>query len=161
MSKTHLIFDRYWSLAAALILPVIEFPMEGIFRLFMDYEVARAVLAVVCIALLVHSWFRQRKYARGRLRLAFFTLMLTLVALGPVWLGLNVMRAHYYPLNWDDHDVAIWSDICAVQYRVEQLAQVLGIAVFVWVTVDAVRWMWKRHLASSHREPSKVAQGGA
>jgi hypothetical protein len=144
MPKARLIFDRYWSLAAALILPVVEFPSEGIFRPFMDYEVVRAALALVCIALLVHSWFRQRKYAKSKLRLAFFTLMLTLVALGPVWLGLNVMRAHYYPLNWDDHEVAVWSNICSIQYRVEQLARVLGIAVTLWVIVDSVRWLAKR-----------------
>jgi hypothetical protein len=110
----------------------------------MDYEVVRAALALVCIALLVHSWFRQRKYAKSKLRLAFFTLMLTLVALGPVWLGLNVMRAHYYRLNWDDHEVAVWSNICSIQYRVEQLARVLGIAVTLWVIVDSVRWLAKR-----------------
>jgi hypothetical protein len=86
----------------------------------------------------------QRKFAKDKLRLAFFTLMLTLVALGPVWLGLNVMRAHYYPLNWGDHDVAVWSNICTMQYRVEQIAQVLGIAVILWVTVDSVHWLAKR-----------------
>jgi hypothetical protein len=143
MPKTHPIIDRYWSLAAALLLPVIEFSCEGIIRLFMDYEVARAMLSVACIALLIHSWFMQRKYAKSKWRLAFFTLLLSLIALGPLWLGLNVIRAYSYPENWKT-DVALYENICYLQDIVEQLAKVLGIAVVLWTIVDLVRWLAKR-----------------
>jgi hypothetical protein len=144
MPKTHQIFSRYWSLAAALLLPLIEFPSERFIRLFMNFEVARAALSVVCIALLVHSWFMQRRYAENKWRLAFFTLLLCVLVLGPVWLGLNVLRAHYYPLYWDDQEVAVWSNICDLQDRVKQLAEVLGIAVALWALVDLARWLAKR-----------------
>jgi len=150
MTKLSKLLARYWSLATAILLPVIELLTEGVIRLFADYEVARAVLSVVCIALLVHSWFLQRKYAESKWQLAFFTLLLTLVALGPVWLGLNVMRAHFYPLNWVT-DEALWANICNLQYRVMQLAEVLGIAVLLWVIVDLVRWLAKRIRAIGKR----------
>jgi hypothetical protein len=114
MTKLSKLLMRYWSLATAILLPVIELLTEDLTRLFVDYEVARAVLTVVCIALLVHSWFMQRKYANSKWRLAFFTLLLSLVALGPVWLGLNVMRAHFYPLNWVT-DEALYANICYLQ----------------------------------------------
>jgi len=109
----------------------------------MDYEVARAVLSVACIALLVHSWFMQRRYAQRKWRLVFWTLFLSLVALGPLWLGLNVIRAYSYPENWKT-DIALYENICYLQDIVEQLAKVLGIAVFLWVLVDFVRWLVKR-----------------
>jgi hypothetical protein len=85
----------------------------------------------------------QRKYAENKWRLAFFTLLLTLVVLGPVWLGLNVMRAHFYPMNWIT-DQALYGNICDLQDRVTQLAEVLGIAVALWAIVDLVRWLTKR-----------------
>jgi hypothetical protein len=144
MLKKHQIFSRYWSLAAALLLPIIEFSSEGLIRLFMNYEVARAVLSVVCIALLVHSWFMHRRYAENKWRLAFFTLLLSLIVLGPLWLGLNVLRAHYYPLYWDDQEIAVWSNICKLQDRTELFAKVLGIAVALWALVDLARWLAKR-----------------
>jgi hypothetical protein len=143
MLKLSKLFARYWSLATAILLPVIEFLSEGLTRPLGDYEVARAVLSVVCIALLVHSWFLQRKYAESKWQFAFFTLLLTLVALGPVWLGLNVMRAHFYPINWIT-DQALYGNICDLQDRVTQLAEVLGIAVALWALVDLVRWLTKR-----------------
>jgi hypothetical protein len=144
MLKLSKLLARYWSLATAILLPLIEVLTEGLIRLFIDYEVSRAILSVVCIALLVHSWFMQRKYAESKWQLAFFTLLLTLVALGPVWLGLNVMRAHFYPLNWTTDEILLYTNICDLQDRVIQLAEVLGIAVALWVIVDRVRWLIKR-----------------
>ena len=144
MMKLSKLLARYWSLATAILLPVIEFLTEGLLRPLGYYEVARAVLSVVCIALLVHSWFMQRKYAESKWQLAFFTLLLTLVALGPVWLGLNVMRAHFYPLNWTTDEILLYTNICDLQDRVIQLTEVLGIAVALWVIVDRVRWLIKR-----------------
>jgi len=143
MPKTHPIFDRYWSLAVALLLPIIEFSCEGLIRLFINYEVPRAVLSVACIVLLVHSWFMQRRYVQRKWRLVFWTLFLSLVALGPLWLGLNVIRAYSYPENWKT-DVALYENICYVQDIVEQLAKVLGIVVVLWVIIDLARWLAKR-----------------
>ncbi len=144
MTKLSKWLARYWSMAAALILPLIEFSTEGIIRLFAAYEVDRAVLSIICIALLVHSWFMQRKYAKSKWRLAFFTILLSLLALGPVWLGLNVLRANFYPLNWTTDEVLLYTNICDLQDRVIQLAEVLGIAVALMATVDSVRWLAQR-----------------
>jgi hypothetical protein len=138
MPKMRPIFDRYWSLAAALTLPIIELVAESVLRIWGYYEITRAILSVVCVALLVHSWLMQRRYAQSRWRLAFWTLFLCFVVLGPVWLGLNVLRAHFYPRNWAT-DEALWGNICELQYRIEQLAKVLGIAVALWAIIDFVR----------------------
>lgn len=123
------------------------------------YEVVRAVCSFVCMALLVHSWFKQRSYAESKWRLVFFTLLLGLPGLGYVWLGLNVLRYYAYPMNWNMWE--LWQNVCFLQYKVEQLAEVLGLLVVAWTIVDVVRWMWKRLVGSSRREQSKIAQGEA
>jgi hypothetical protein len=141
---------RYWSLATAILLPVIEFLTESLTRPLGDYEVARAVLSVVCIALLVHSWFMQRKYAESKWRLAFFTLLLTLVVLGPVWLGLNAMRFYSYnhAADYERYSTVWYHNLYwyAVEWQdtIVLLAKILGIAVLLWVIVDLVRWLTKR-----------------
>jgi hypothetical protein len=150
MAKLSKLLERYWSLATAILLPVIELLTEGLIRLFVDYEVSRAVLSVVCIALLIHSWFMQRRYANSKWRLAFFRLLLSLVALGPVWLGLNVMRSYSYNLAADyERYSTVWYHNLywyAVEWqdRIVFLAKVMVIAVALWVIVDLVRWLTKR-----------------
>ena len=120
MPKTHPAFDRYWSLAAALILPVVEFFAEVGTRGFWGYyQDVRAVLSVACI-----------------------TLLLCMPTLGCVWLGLNVLRYYAHPMNWNRWES--WQNVCNLQYRVKQLAQALGIAVTLWVILDSVRWLVKR-----------------
>jgi hypothetical protein len=143
MPKTHPAIDRYWSLAAALILPVVEFFAEVGTRGFWGYyQVVRAVLSVACITLLFRAWFMQRRYSQSKWRLAFLTLLLILFTLGPIWLGLNVLRYYAHPMNWNRWES--WQNVCNLQYRVEQLAQALGIAVTLWVILDSVRWLVKR-----------------
>ncbi len=141
--NNHPFIHRYWSLLLAFVLPVVEFFSEGGIGHFVDYEITREVLSVICIALLIHSWFMQRGNLQSRWRLAFWTLFLSLVALGPLWLGLNVIRAYSYPENWKT-DVALYENICYLQDIVEQLAKILGIAVTLWAIADLVRRMRKR-----------------
>jgi hypothetical protein len=154
MPKTHPIFDRYWSQAAALLLPVIEFTSEGIIRLFMDYEVARAMLSAACIALLVHSWFQQRRYAENKWRHYFWTLFISLVALGPIWLGLNVVRFYSYDVDVDyQRNSTLWYHnlywyVVELQDTIILLAEILGILVFLWMIIDLARWLTKRIGAS-------------
>ena len=150
MPKAHPIIARYWSLAAALVLPVIEIVAESTVRLREYDEVTRAVLSVVCLALLVHSWFMQRRYAQSRWRLAFWTLFLSLVALGPLWLGLNVVRFYSYDVAVDyQRNSALWYHnlywyVVEWQGRIVLLAKVLVIVVVLWAIVDFVRWLVKR-----------------
>ncbi len=135
MPKIHPIIDRYWSLAAAILLPVIKVHSGGLIR--------NELLSVICTALLIHSWFMQRKYAKSKWRLAFMTLLLSLIMLGPIWFGLNVIRAYTYPSNWK-HDVDLYLYICDMQDKVWQVAQILGMAVVLWLIVDLARWLAKR-----------------
>jgi len=133
----------YWSLLLAIAFPVIELLAEMFSRGFGCYsQIMRSVLAAVCFVLLVHSWFMQHRCARTRWRLAFITLLLSLLALGPVWLGLNVLRYYAHPMNWNKWEM--FQRICDLQFRVEQLAQVVGMGVVLWVIVDFARWARKR-----------------
>ena len=59
-------------------------------------EPVRALAAIVCLGLLVQSWFVQKQYARSRRQLVLVTLILSLPALASVWLGLNVIRFYSY-----------------------------------------------------------------
>jgi hypothetical protein len=149
MSKVRQIFGRYWSLAAALLLPVVEIVAESTVGLGAYDEVSRAVLSVICIALLVHSWFIQRRYVRSKWRIAFFTLLLSLFVLGPIWLGLNVVRFYAYPehcecsfpiINADK----VYSVVSAFMDVIMRSAKVLCTVVVSWVIVDLVRWLAKR-----------------
>jgi len=133
------------------VLPVVEFLAEVATRGFGGYyEIARVVLSVVCIGLLVHSWFMQRRYAQSKWRLGFFTLLLSLPMLGCVWLGLNVIRSYSYDFAVDyNRNLGNWRQNL-YGYAVESqdmivlFAKVLGIALALWLMVDLVRWMGKR-----------------
>lgn len=138
MPIVRLILDRYWSLAAAILLPVMEIVAESFVRLGEYDEVLRAILSVVCLALLVHSWFTQRKYTSSQWRLGFFTLLLSLVALGPVWLGLNVIRYYSYA---GEQQYTLYGVVVHLQDVVVWLAETLCAVVSLWVIVDLVRWM--------------------
>ena len=150
MPKESHVLYRYWSVVTAIILPVIVFFVEGTVRAFPDYEVVRAVISVLCIALLVHSWFMQRRFVQSRWRLAFFTLLLWLPALGALWLGLNVIRSYTYDSAADYRLYStVWYQglywkVVELQNTIVLLAKVLGIAAALWTIVDLARWLARR-----------------
>jgi hypothetical protein len=149
VSKTRPIFERYWSLVVAFILPVIEIVVELKYA-YPDNELTRVTVSVLCLALLIHSWFMQRRYVKNKWRLAFFTLVLSLIALGPLWLGLNVIRFYSYDLGADyQRNSTLWYHnlywyTVELQDTIILLAKVLGIAVVLWAIVDLARWLVKR-----------------
>jgi hypothetical protein len=126
---------RFWSLALALLVPVVEIFAEGG---HIDYEVERAVVAFLGISLLVHSWFMQRRDVKSIWSLAFWTLLLTLFALGFLWLGLNSIRGSTYPNDPHASNLAYWFAV-EWQDRIIFLARVLAAALGVWIVVDLTR----------------------
>ena len=57
---------RFWSLIAAVSLPIIELFAESLAHgLGGYYEIERAALAAACLALLIHSWIMQRRFPRA------------------------------------------------------------------------------------------------
>ena len=146
MTRVSMVVSRYWSLAAAFLLPVIETVVESTVRLGAYDEVARTALFVICLALLVHSWFVQRRYAQSRWQLAFWTLFLSLVALGPLWLGLNVIRFYSYDSQWLStlwyHN--LYGCVVELQDVVILSAKMLGILIVLWLIADLARWLWNR-----------------
>ena len=98
-------WQRYWSLATTLGLPLMVF-------FFLDRDETRAIMSIACMILLIHSWFMQRRYTQNRSHLLFWTVVLFLPMLGATWLGLNVIRAdtyHYFlylesEVQWENAD---------------------------------------------------------
>jgi len=147
--RLSMLVSRYWSLALAITLPLLDLFCEQLTRSFGGYdEVVRIFLSAICVALLVHSWFMQRKYARSRWRLAFLTLLLSLLFIGPLWLGLNVIRGESYDLAADyERNVHLWYHnlywyVVELQDLLVQLAIVLGAALALWLIVDLARWLF-------------------
>ena len=126
---------RFWSLALALLVPVVETFAEGG---HIDYEVQRAAVAFVGIALIVHSWIMQRRIVKNNWKLAFWTMLLTFLALGFLWLGLNSIRGSTYPDDPHASNLAYWFAV-EWQDRIILLARVLAGVLGIWIVVDLTR----------------------
>jgi hypothetical protein len=85
---------RWWSLAAVIAL--FGSILLGTQMQSRDLHPIHALVSILCIALLGHSWLTQRRYVRNRQELVFLTLVLSLPGLAAVWLGLNVIRFYSY-----------------------------------------------------------------
>jgi hypothetical protein len=132
---------RFWSLALAFLIPIIEISID-----FHNggYEVRRAMVAIAGIVLLTHSWIMQRKNVGSRWRLAFWTMLLTLFALGFLWLGLNSIRGSTYPDDPNAANLAYWFAV-EWQDRIIVLAKIAAAAVGIWIAIDLI-------LRFTHRE---------
>ena len=118
-------FTRGWSLIVVI----------GIFGLVIVFrsEPGRAVASVVCLGLVIQSWFTQRKYVKSRERLVLVALALSLPALASVWLGLNVLRFYSYdPVS----DISVYSVVVRLQAIIEGVAYAIGLVVFFWTIVE-------------------------
>jgi hypothetical protein len=118
-------FTRGWSLIVVV----------GIFGLVivLRSQPGRAVASVVCLALVMQSWFTQRRYVKTRERLVLVALALSLPALASVWLGLNVLRFYSYdPVS----DISVYSTVVRLQAIIESVAYAIGLVVFFWAIVE-------------------------
>jgi hypothetical protein len=116
---------RGWSLIVVL----------GIFGLVIVFrsEPGRAVASVVCLGLVIQSWFTQRRYVKSRERLVLVALALSLPALASVWLGLNVLRFYSYdPVS----EISVYSVVVRLQAIIERFAYVIGLVVVFWTIVE-------------------------
>jgi hypothetical protein len=82
-------WGRYWSLLAALVLPVLVF-------FIWDSENTRFLAAGTSIALLGHSWAVQRRCSQGGWKLLLWTSVLLFPMLTAIWSSLNVIRVNTY-----------------------------------------------------------------
>ena len=126
-------FTRGWSLIVVI----------GIFGLLIVFrsEPGRAVASVVCLALVMQSWFTQRRYVKSRERLVLVALALSLPALASVWLGLNVLRFYSYdPVS----DISVYSTVVRLQAIVEGVAYAIGLVVFFWTIVEVSCFLAER-----------------
>jgi len=120
-------FARSWSLI--VVLSVFSLVISGIFL----SEPGRAVASVVCLALVMQSWFEQRRYVRSRERFVLVTLALSLPALASLWLGLNVLRFYSYS---PESQARLYSTVVRLQAIIDGVAYAIGLVVFFWTIVE-------------------------
>ena len=146
------LLKRFWSLALVFILPAVELFAER-FSWYPDWGIARAILSAVCIALLIHSWFMQRRSVKSRWRLTFWTLVLLFFALEFLWLALNSIRGPNYPDDFTAPNrvyrfAVEWQDRCVIS--AEAIAAIVGL----WIAIDLIRWLDRRWLGTRRKTGS-------
>ena len=132
MPTTRQIFNRYWSLFFACLIPVImlssdAFADDPIYfknpsRVVWIMCLIIIIITALCLGLLVHSWKMQRRFARNKWRLVLWMHVLLLPALCTIVLGLRKIQVSTYDialereqfqhLHWytgDVKDILIWA----------------------------------------------------
>jgi hypothetical protein len=155
MTKVRELLKRFWSLALVLCLSGVELLAEKS-SAYPDQETTRAVLSVVGITLVVHSWIMQRKSLRSNWRLTFWTLFLTFFALEFLWLGLNSIRGATYPNEPNADNRAYWFAV-VWQDRIVLLAKVVAGIVGTWIVIDIIGWT-RRRLRDAEEEKASPAR---
>lgn len=87
-------------------------------------EPGRALVALLSMGLMVQCWFAQLHYVKSRSRRVLLGLILTLPALGSLWLGLNVVRFYSYG---PESPTSLYSAVVRAQSIVVSLAIILGL----------------------------------
>ena len=105
-------------------------------------EIARAVIAVGCLALMIYQWMAYRKTYSGS-KLVFVSLIVAGFALASIWLALNVVRFYTYGHESDSLGMLYFS-VVRVQSVLIWPIGVLVVAVCVWAIVEFARWLVRR-----------------
>jgi hypothetical protein len=140
-------WQRYWSLATTLGLPLMVF-------FFLDRDETRAITSIACMILLIHSWFLQRRYTRNRFHLLFWTVVLFLPMLGATWLGLSVIRADTYNYAVDyqrhlgDFRQSLYWNVVKIQDLIVWIARVDLPFILLMAAVSS----WKRKTVKQSSE---------
>jgi hypothetical protein len=139
---------RFGSGIVALVLPILglfaEYPIARYLNI--DHQITMAVIALVCIGLLAHSWFRQRENCRSLRKLGFWSFALALPLLGALWLGLNSFRGYLYPDFWTDSEIRRYNLVCQLQDWDVRAAVGVAIVTVVWGISLSVATLRRRHL---------------
>ena len=134
-SNSVVAFRRGWSMLVVF----------GIFCLIMSGNIrsqpARAAAAVLSLGLVLESWFAQRRYSRTGSGLALLTFILSLPALGSLWLGLNLVRFYSYE---PESRASMYSAAIRLQEVIVDCATAIGIIVFFWSTAEVAKFLGKR-----------------
>jgi len=110
----------HWSLILAIVLPFAELAHEAVNRAY--YEPARFCVAILGAFLLAHAWIIHVRRSRSRWQVALWTESLFLLLLGYIWLGLNVVRASTYPVDFTVEN-RLYCFSCITQNRILYLSQ--------------------------------------
>ena len=103
----------------------------------------RALVSILCVILLAHSWFVQRTHSKPRPQLIFLTLALSLPALAAIFLGLNVIL--YYTYNSAaEGDPRLHEAVGNVQTVVGLCAVAVAVILFFWMLLKVAYWLAAR-----------------
>lgn len=128
-------FNRSWSLI--VVLCIFWLVASGTLL----SEPVRAIASVVCLGLVIQSWFAQRRCVRNRERFALATLALSLPAFASLWLGLNVLRFYSYS---PESQASIYTAVISLQKVVGISAYVVGMVVILWTIGELASFLGKR-----------------
>ncbi len=101
-------------------------------------EAVRAILALVCIALMLWQWRLYRKSERGA-HFVFLSLLVGGFALASVWLLLNVTRYHTY--DGESGRSHVHQMVVSTQDRLVWVICALMAVVSVWALFHFARWL--------------------
>lgn len=135
MSYSYPSLARSWSLI--VVFAIFWLVLSGILL----SEPGRAAASVLCMILVLQSWFTQRRYTKSRERLVLFTLALGLPALASLWLGLNVVRFYSYA---PESRANLDSAVVRLQTIIGNVAYAVGLVVFFWTIVELSCFLAKR-----------------
>jgi hypothetical protein len=107
---------------------------------FFQSEIIRAVVALICMALMVVQWLIHRKATSGA-DFAFLSLVVAGFSLINLWLALNVVRFYTYDA---DSGRGVHMTIIRIQDSLVWTIGVLIAVISVWALFAIVRWLGKR-----------------
>ena len=107
-----------------------------LFAGFLRSDVLHAVLAVTCIGLMFYQWRAYRSSDTG-VRLVFWRLVVSGLALASLWLGLNVIRVYTYD---GGESGRVYGFVVRVQDRLVEVTLALLAILIAWVMFDLARW---------------------
>jgi hypothetical protein len=129
------VLARSWSIA--IVVAILGLPLLGL----LPSEPGRAFASILCLALLVQSWFAQRRYFSDSRKLVLLTLVLSLPALASTWLGLNVIRFYSYP---GDEESKVYSEVIRLQSGIEWFAVAVALVTGLWLVYELAHWLAAR-----------------
>lgn len=109
---------------------------------FVPSEPARLLIAIFSLALVAQSWFVQRRFTKSGSRLILFALIHTLIALGAIWLGLNVVR--FYSYAPDLNRASLYSTVVTMQAAISWCAVPVAVVTFYWLLGETASFLGQR-----------------
>lgn len=110
MNTVNRLLKRYWSLVVACLIPFLDSQIDRVLDPIENQDPSKLVLALIflyclgaliCLGLLIHAWMAQRRLAKNKWTVVFWTHVLLLPALITAGLGVHRIQTYTYELAVD------------------------------------------------------------